>query len=254
MTDDAQAMVAEFDTVASWTAEALADLGGDYALPAACRGSGSPAALAWLCEALQLTTGTTLLDIGAGVGGPGAFAAQRYGACPVLTDPMPAAVAAGRSVFGLPSAVCTSQQLPFRDGHFDAAWALGVLCTTPDKLDLLREARRVLAPTGRLGLLVLVRTRDQLDEQPEGNTFPSYDELRELLGQAGFQVVEQADASEFADPPIAWQSRVDRVEALIAQRHGTEPAWHTAQAQSGVIGRLLRLGQLRTVLVHATRT
>ena len=38
-------MVEEFDTVASWTADAVQELGQDHALPAACRGSGSPAAL-----------------------------------------------------------------------------------------------------------------------------------------------------------------------------------------------------------------
>ena len=78
------AMEAEFDTVARWTAEAVGLLGPEYALPAACRGSGSPAALAWLCAALDLQPGTTLLDVGAGVGGPAAFAAERHGALPAL--------------------------------------------------------------------------------------------------------------------------------------------------------------------------
>ena len=38
-----KAMKAEFDTIAEWTAEIAWDLGPDYFLPAACRGSGNPA-------------------------------------------------------------------------------------------------------------------------------------------------------------------------------------------------------------------
>ena len=34
----------------------------------------------------------------------------------------------------------SSQQLPFADGAFDAAWCLGVLCTTSDKAGALRRA------------------------------------------------------------------------------------------------------------------
>ncbi|MCU1593860.1 MAG: Methyltransferase type 11, S-adenosyl-L-methionine-dependent [Frankiales bacterium] len=245
------AMAAEFDTVAGWTATVVEELGEDYALPSACRGSGSPAALAWLCEALQLKAGTTLLDAGAGVGGPGAFAAQRYGALPVLTDPMPEAVAAGRRLFGLPSLVCDSRQLPFPAGRFDAAWALGVLCTVEEKRQLLAELRRVLTPTGRLGLLVLVRTTDHLDEQPDGNSFPSYDELRDDLAATGFQVLDEADASDFPDSPVAWQAHVDRVQAVIGERHAEHPAFRAAEQQSGLLGRLLSSGQLRTVLIHA---
>ena len=35
-------MAAEFDTVAEWTAQVAADLGPEYYVPAACRGSGQP--------------------------------------------------------------------------------------------------------------------------------------------------------------------------------------------------------------------
>lgn len=254
MSEMPAAMEAEFDTVASWTADAVARLGDDYALPAGCRGSGSPAALAWLCEALQLTPGTSLLDVGAGVGGPGAFAAQRYGARPLLTDPMPAAVAAARRLFDLPAVVADGQRLPVRTASFQVAWALGVLCTVEDKHALLSEVRRALGPSGRLGLLVLVRTVERLPEQPEGNSFPSYDEVRALLDTTGFQLLEAVDAQDFAAPPVAWQAHVDRVEALIGAEHGHDGAWCTAEEQSATIGRLLADGHLRTVLVHAVCT
>ena len=62
-------MVEEFDTVASWTADAVEELGQDHALPAACRGSGSPAALRWLADRMGLAPGMRLLDSGAGLPG-----------------------------------------------------------------------------------------------------------------------------------------------------------------------------------------
>lgn len=254
MTQTPEAMEAEFDTVARWTADAVEHLGDDYALPAGCRGSGSPAALAWLCEAMQLKEGTTLLDVGAGVGGPGAFAQQRYGATPLLTDPMPAAVKASRRIFGLPAVVADGQRLPVADASFDSGWALGVLCTTEEKAALLRELRRALHSQGRLGLLVLLRTVDALPDQPAGNSFPSHAEVHDLLTATGFQVLEEAAATDFADAPVAWKARVDRVEALIEESHRDDEAWQTAQAQSGLIGDLLDQGLLRTVLLHAVCT
>ena len=46
------------------------------------------------------------------------------------------------------------ERLPFRDGTFDAAWSLGVLCTVADKVAVLTELRRVVRPGGPLGLPV----------------------------------------------------------------------------------------------------
>ncbi len=82
-----EAMHAEFDTIADWTAAAARSLGSDYYLPAACRGSGSPASLDWLLDHLHAGQGTTVLDCGAGVGGPSAYAAIRRGVRPLLVEP-----------------------------------------------------------------------------------------------------------------------------------------------------------------------
>src|SRR3954453_12280555 len=182
-------MAAEFDVVARWTEEAVRELGDDYAVPAGCRGTGSPAALAWLAEALQVDASVRFLDAGAGVGGPGAWLREHYGVEPVLAEPMQAAAAASARLFGLPAVVAWSQALPFRSGAFDAVWSLGVLCTTDEKRAVLAEARRILAPTGRLGLLVYVRTPDELPESPKGNVFPTDEQLSSDLEAAGFTTV-----------------------------------------------------------------
>src|ERR1700712_943659 len=183
-------MQAEFDVVARWTEQAVEELGWDYAIPAGCRGTGSPSGFAWLAEALEVRPETRFLDSGAGVGGPGAWLREHYGPTPVLAEPMSAAATASARLFGLPSVVAWSQALPFRTDAFDAAWSLGVLCTVPDKQAFLAECRRVLVPNGRLGLLVYVRGAEDLPENPDGNDFPTDDQLREELTATGFTVVQ----------------------------------------------------------------
>ena len=247
-------LTAEFDTVAAWTEQAVADLGPDYALPAACRGSGSPSALAWLAEAMHVTRGQTVLDTGAGVGGPAAWLRDHYGAQVVTTEPMPAATAAAHRLFGLPAVDAWSQALPLRPRSVDAAWALGVLDTTPDrgsKAAVLGELARVLRPGGALGLLVLVRRVEELVDPPEGNDFPTADALEALLQEAGFAVVQTLPVGSLADAPVDWTARADRVEAEIERRHAAEPGWQVAEQQGQRIGRLLAEEQVSAVLLHA---
>ena len=247
---ESEAMEAEFGTVAGWTEEAVRALGPEYAVPAGCRGSGSEQALRWLADRLGLDAGTRFLDAGAGVGGPAGWLAAERGLRPVCAEPMTAAVRASRRLFGLPSVVAAGQQLPVVDASFDAAWCLGVLCTTSDKAGALTELRRVLTEGGRLGLLVFVADAPLPPPLPEGNEFPDEAEVRELLADAGFRLEETADADLSASPP-SWTERADAVEAEITRRHGHDPAFQQAQEQSGRVGRLLDRG-LRPWLAVAT--
>ena len=77
-------MDAEFDTVAEWTAEVAESLGPQYRIPAAYRGSGRPSELDWLLAGLAPQPGDVMIDIGAGLGGPAAYPAERTGGQPVL--------------------------------------------------------------------------------------------------------------------------------------------------------------------------
>jgi SAM-dependent methyltransferase len=252
--DAVEPMEAEFDVVAAWTQEAIEQLGPDVAIPAGCRGTGSPSAFAWLAEALEIGAGTRFLDSGAGVGGPAAWLQARYGVRPVLAEPMDGAARASAALFGLPAVVAWSEALPFADGAFDAIWSLGVLCTVPDKRGFLAESRRVLTPSGRLGLLVYVRAPEPLPDQPEGNDFPTDDELIADLEATGFRVVERTDAAALGRAPESWTSRLHRVEERVRELHGETEAWREADAQSGTIGRLIADRYVRSVLVHAAVT
>ncbi|GAA3206999.1 class I SAM-dependent methyltransferase [Actinocorallia longicatena] len=246
---NAPAMVAEFDDVAGWTADAVERLGERYAIPAACRGSASPAALAWLAEACELAAGDLLLDVGAGVGGPAAWAASRFGVRPVLVEPMPSACRAASRLFGLPVVRAEGTRIPLRDRSADAVWCLGVLCTVRDKAAMLREFHRVLKPGASLGLLVIVARGSWVGPVPEGNHFPTRRELAALLDGAGFDLVEQVEAP--SGVPLSWSRRSARVAAAVAARHSAEPAHRMAEGQGDIFGRLFASRQIATHLVHA---
>jgi SAM-dependent methyltransferase len=237
------ALHAEFDTVAEWTADVALDLGRDYFLPAACRGSGSPSTLRWFIDRLAITRRDRMLDCGAGMGGPAAFAAYEVGVAPVLSDPEAGACRAARRLFGLP-VVRAGSELPFASGSFDVIWSLGVLCTVADQARLLDELRRVLTPTGRLGLLVFVARTLPLSNQPSGNSFPTDERLRALLDGAGLSIKNSGAAADFAASPTRWQERADAVQSELERRHRGHRVWQTAAGQSELIGRLLSSGEV----------
>ena len=136
------------------------------------------------------------------------------------------------------------------------AWCLGVLCTTSGpaaQLAVLRELRRVVRPGGRIGLLVFLATVPELDDPPEGNHFPRPDELGALLGQAGLTVLDRAPAHDLPAASAFWHERTPAVESELEHRHGASPAWRTAEAQSGRIGRLLKQGQLQSQVLLLER-
>lgn len=248
MTQD-DPMVDEFDTVAAWTADAVARLGPDHALPAACRGSGSPAALDWLARVMGVRAGTRLLDSGAGVGGPAAYAARTHGAVPVLAEPMEGACRAARRLFGEPVVVADGAALPFGDGVVDAAWSLGVLCTLEDRRGYLRELVRVVRPGGAVGLLVYARAVDHLPEQPQGNHFPNREELAADLAACGLSVREEVALADLDGTPDDWQAAADAVEDVVERTHGQDPRWQRAQAQQDTMGRLIGDAQVVGVLL-----
>jgi SAM-dependent methyltransferase len=251
MTDVDDPMTAEFETVAEWTAQVARALGPEYFIPAGCRGSGQPSALDWLLkgmlEGVRPTAGELLIDVGAGVGGPAAYAAERTGVRPVLAEPEPGACRAAASLFDAPVVQADAVALPWPDASAGLIWSLGVLCTATDpehQLAMLREMRRVLRPGGRIGLLVFLATTPRLDDPPRGNHFPTPDQLTALLEHANLEIVRQADAVDLPPPSLDWQDHTAAVERELQRRFGRTAPLATATEQSDRIGRLLSSGQL----------
>jgi SAM-dependent methyltransferase len=253
---ETSAMEAEFDTVASWTEDAVAELGADHAIPAACRGSGSPAQLEWLAGGLELDAARRFLDAGSGLGGPAAWLREHTGPAwrgqAVLAEPMPHAAAASQRLFDLPAVVAWAERLPLRDHAFDAAWSVGVLCTTRSQRLMLDELHRVLVPGGRLSLMVLVRTVDELPEAPEGNHFPSPDELHHVLDTAGFRADDEVDAATLPDAGDEWHAAERRVDEVLRRDHGEHPDFRRAEEQGEVMGRLMGAGLISMRLLRTT--
>lgn len=240
MVVDAEATKDEFDTVPSWTVRAIETLGPEYAIPAACRGSGSPEALRWLAGKLALDAGTSLVDVGAGMGGAAEFAAREFGSEVVLVEPMIGACQAAHRLFDRATVAATGEGLPFRSGVFDKAWSLGVVCTSSDQPEMLRELRRVVRADGRVGVLVYIKTVDDLPNQPEGNNFPTRLGLDRLVEDAGMRIVDRADLADFAAPPDWWQQRVAECDDLVAKRHRHDSRWDSASEQESIITGLIR--------------
>jgi SAM-dependent methyltransferase len=249
-------MDAEFDTVAEWTAEVAETLGPQYRIPAACRGSGRPSELDWLLAELAPRPGDLLIDIGAGLGGPSAYAAERTGVRPVLAEPEPDACRAAARLFGAPVIQADATALPFADGAAGHAWCLGVLCTAsgPDaQLAMLRELHRVLRPAGRAGLLVFLATRGRLDNPPEGNHFPSRAALTALFREAGLTETAAVDPASLPAPDARWRERAAAVDDELRRRFGDAPALAVAREQSRRIGELLHSGELVSAAVALRR-
>jgi SAM-dependent methyltransferase len=248
-------MAAEFSTVAEWTAQVALDLGPDYYIPAGCRGSGSPAALDWLIEQMRLTPDDILVDCGAGVGGPAAYAAQARSIEPLLVEPEAGACRAAMALFDHPVIRGDGSALPFGDAAVDAAWSLGVLCTTADQFRLLDELRRTVRVGGRIGLLTFVAHRALPANQLADNNFPTRRSLSDLFAEVGLAVEHSVCTADLPEIPAAWHERVEAVSTALADRHGGTEAWQLAERQSTRIAELLAAGTLTgelLVLRHTT--
>lgn len=98
--------------------------------------------------------------------------------------------------------VGSAEHLPFEDGVFDSVVFTLSLCTIPDPRQALQEARRVLAPGGKLLVLEHVRAQDAASARWQRRLNPFWMLIasgchldRDTLGNieaAGF-VVESAD-------------------------------------------------------------
>ncbi len=248
-------MEAEFDTVAEWTARVAQRLGPEHYIPAGCRGSGSPAALDWLISGLGLSANEAMLDCGAGVGGPAAYAAHKVGAVPLLVEPEAGGCRAARTLFGFPVVQAVGSALPLADATFDAAWSLGVLCTTSRQLELLTELRRTVRPPGRIALLVFVAREPVSGKQPQGNHFPTPDGLAALIDDAGLRIQAWRGTDDLPAASQDWNRRVDAVTDALAERYGDTQAWQVAERQSNRIADLLSEGAVTgelLVLRHAS--
>ncbi|XFA73832.1 methyltransferase domain-containing protein [Thermosynechococcaceae cyanobacterium Okahandja] len=102
----------------------------------------------------QLPRGTTVLDVGCGIGGSARLLARDYGFVVTGITISPAQVQRARELTSpdLPVQfqVADALQLPFADASFDVVWSIEAGPHMPDKAQYAREMLRVLKPGGIL--------------------------------------------------------------------------------------------------------
>ncbi|HET6341163.1 MAG TPA: class I SAM-dependent methyltransferase [Gemmatimonadota bacterium] len=106
----------------------------------------------------------------------------------------------------------SAERLPFRDRVFDTVVAVFVLCTIPDAGKALAEARRVLAPSGRLLFLEHVRAPDPGVERWQRGIQPVWGRLAcgcVLARNTERRIVEAGFSIEALDR--FWLPRVPRI-------------------------------------------
>ena len=171
---------------------------------------GGLAAVDALARLAAIGTGTRVLDLCAGLGGPARFLASRRG-CHVVAVELNAGRAAGAArltrLVRLQARVRVVRgdaiALPFAAARFEACVSQEALLHIADKPAALAEAHRVLVPGGRLAFTDWVARpslgdgeRRRLHEWMAATTLQGLDGYRALLGAAGFRAVTVEDLAD----------------------------------------------------------
>ena len=95
--------------------------------------------------------------------------------------------------------------MPFEDASFDAAITLHVAMNIPDRAGLYGEIARVMKPGARLCVYdVMKKSEDDITypvpwaESAETSHLTTPDDMRSLLVESGFAVLEVEDRTDFA--------------------------------------------------------
>ena len=198
---------------------------------------GGLAAVDVLAQRAGITARSRVLDICAGLGGPARFLASRR-RCRVVGVELNAGRALGMArltrLVRLEDRVAVVRgdavALPFGSGRFDACVSEEALLHIADKPAVLDEARRVLAPGGRLAFTDWIAhsalgdgERRRLEEWMAAVTLQTLDGYRGLLGRTGFRSVECEDLSEQWRPILRerlrmYRSMRDELTARLGER------------------------------------
>lgn len=160
-----------------------------------------------LARAAGITAGSTVLDVGSGIGGPARLFAHHFGATVVGVDVTPEFVRTATSLTGrtgLSENVAfiegSGLRLPFTDDEFDVATMIHVGMNIADKPALFTEVSRVLRPGGVFALydIMITSAGEMAYPQPWAPTADisfvgSPDDYTKALQAAGFTVESTTD-------------------------------------------------------------
>lgn len=172
--------------------------------------SGGHRATAQIAAALILRADLDVLDIGCGIGGPARYLAGRHGCRVVGLDLTPDYVATAEALTRLVGlghrarfVTGSATSLPFEAASFDRAVMLHVGMNIADKVQMAREAFRVLRSGGLLAIYDAMLTGDgpiafpvPWASGPEGSFLETPEAYRAALTGAGFTI--QAERNHLA--------------------------------------------------------
>jgi sarcosine/dimethylglycine N-methyltransferase len=171
--------------------------------------SGGSEAVDRLLPSLQLAPGMTVLDIGAGFGGPARQIARSAGCTVVGVDITPAYVDTAQALTrtaGLDnqvSFICGDIGALDRDG-FDAAYTMHVQMNVADKKTFFAEIARRLRPWARFATFEVcvngaTHPAPPLPWSLDGTDshLATADQLRDTIASSGFEVLEWVDETQW---------------------------------------------------------
>lgn len=230
----------EFGRYAGWLAEAVTATMPEDPIPAACRGTGNPELFLEVADTLGLSEGMMVLDVGCGIGGPGAWMRERTGCGVVGVDVMQDAARGARLLFpGAKVLVASSRALPFGDGTFDAAFALGVLETIADKRSALREIARVLAGGARFCAYTYLCSEKDVPEAPLADRFEERAVFERNLEEVGLRRIDARRVNGLSAMPTSWREATRAAQEEVERRHGDDPHFGAAIAEMEKVARLI---------------
>ena len=161
-----------------------------------------------IVEMLGLRQGLKFLDIGAGSGWPGLFLADTSG-CDVTLLDLPVGVLAkaikrSRSdgIDDRVDAIAASgSAMPIRNACFDVISHSDGLCCTPEKIEMLRECRRIATDRAKMLFSVIAVTQNlsEADHRRAVDAGPPFVDApncyADILEACGWRLVEHIDAT-----------------------------------------------------------
>jgi cyclopropane fatty-acyl-phospholipid synthase-like methyltransferase len=238
----------EFGRHAGWIVEAIEALDLD-AIPAACRGTGDPKLFEQLADAIGAKRDSFVLDVGCGIGGPGAWLTRERGSAVIGIDVMETSVRGSRRLFPqVGSVVATTRSLPFRASTFDAALAMGVIETITHKSEALTELARVLTPNARLAAYTFVSATGNIDDAPMADRFEPLQDVVDEFERGGFRIVS-ADPSRLARPPADWRRSQEAAREHARQLHRDDPAYEAVEREQDKFARLAKSGAIQAWVI-----
>lgn len=179
-----------------------------------------------MAEELRLSPGTTLVDLGCGMGGPALWVAQETGAKLVGVDLSPVAVAqatARAAALGLPDAarfvVGTFASTGLPDESADGIMSEDALQYAPDKRSAFAEAARIARRGGRFVFTAFELEPARVAGLPVLGADP-VDDYRPLLVAAGFTVGAYEEVPGWPEPMTATYRAVLAAKETLTDEMG----------------------------------